>query len=224
LAQDLDITRVSLASVCEQYLAYIALMESLDIELASEYLVIASTLVFIKSKRLLPPPPPPFVDELAEEAAAAEEALRQKLLAYQHFKILGNELRERFEENRSYHPRTVVDEDGLVQRYNIKPEMLAAAFMQVLNAAQTRPMVIKRETFSVVVKMNYLLRQIKQHSSLTFFSITTGCQPLEIVVTFLAALELARAHKITCDQPSPFGDIVLRLAVKESSVRLLESA
>ncbi len=102
--------------------------------------------------------------------------------------------------------------------------MLAAAFMQVLNAAQTRPMVIKRETFSVVVKMNYLLRQIKQHVSLTLFAITAGCEPLEIVVTFLAVLELVRAHKVTCVQTAPFGDVVLRLAAKESPVRLLESA
>lgn len=224
LAQDLDITKVSLASVCEQYLAYIAVMESLDIEVASEYLVIAATLIFIKSKRLLPPPPPPFVDELAEEAAAAEDALRQRLLAYQHFKILGNDLRERFEENRSFHPRTSVNEDGLVQRYKIKPEMLATAFMEAVNAAQVRPMIVKRETFSVVVKMNYLLRQLKQSNTMTLFSLIAGCQPLEIVVTFLAALELVRAHKITCEQAAPFGDVVFRLAPKESTVRLLESA
>jgi len=224
LAQDLDITKVSLASVCEQYLAYIALMEALDIEVASEYLVIAATLTFIKSKRLLPPPPPPFIDELAEEAAAAEEALRQRLLAYHHFKILGNDLRERFELNRSYHARTTTDEDGLVQRYTIKPEALALAFMQVLNAAQARPMVVKRETFSVVVKINYLLRQLKHSSTMSLFALVAGCQPLEIVVTFLAALELVRAHKISCEQTERFGDIVFRLAPKESAVRLLESA
>jgi len=224
LAQDLDIAKVSLASVCEQYLAYIGLMEALDIEVASEYLVIAATLIFIKSKRLLPPPPPPFVDELAEEAAAAEEALRQRLLAYQHFKVLGEDLRERFEENRSYYPRTTVDEDGLVQRYKIKPEMLAAAFMRALDGAQARPMVVKRETFSVVVKMNYLLRQLRQHERLTLFSLVKGCQPLEIVVTFLAALELARSHKIVCEQVQPFDDITFKLAPKQSVVRLLESA
>lgn len=224
LAQDLDITKVSLASVCEQYLAYIALMDSLDIELASEYLVIASTLVFIKSKRLLPPPPPPFVDELAEEAAAAEEALRQRLLAYQHFKLLGSDLRERFEDNRSYHARTIVNEDGLVQRYELGPQMLAVAFGHALAAAQTRPMVVKRETFSVVVKMNYLLRQLKQNATLTLFSLLAGCERLEIVVTFLAALELERAHKIKSEQTAAFEDIVFRLAPKESAVRLLESA
>ncbi len=224
LAQDLDITKVSLASVCEQYLTYIALMEALDIEVAGEYLVIAATLTFIKSKRLLPPPPPPFVDELAEEAAAAEAALRERLLAYQHFKLLGRDLLERFEENRSYHPRTTVEEEGLIQRYKIKPSVLADAFMSALNAAQTRPMVVKRETFSVVVKMNYVLRQLKQLGRLTLFALLAGCERLEMVVTFLATLELVRAHKIECEQIEPFGDIIFRMAIQHSAVRLRESA
>lgn len=224
LAQDLDITRVSLASVCEQYLAYIDLMESLDIEVASEYLVIAATLTFIKSKKLLPPPPPPFVDELAEEAAAAEQALRERLLAYQHFKTLGSDLRERFELNRSYYTRNKTDEEGLVQRYALKPEMLATAFMHALNAAATRPMVVKRETFSVVVKMNYLLRELRRAGSLSFFALIERCQPLEIVVTFLAALELVRAHKARYEQRAPFSDITLTPAPKESVTPLAESA
>jgi chromatin segregation and condensation protein Rec8/ScpA/Scc1 (kleisin family) len=96
--------------------------------------------------------------------------------------------------------------------------------MQVLNAAQARPMVVKRETFSVVVKMNYLLRQLKASSTMSLFALVAGCQPLEIVVTFLAALELVRAHKITCKQAERFGDIVFHLAPKESAVPLLESA
>src|SRR5579872_3277117 len=120
LAQDLDITQVSLASVCEQYLAYINLMESLDIELASEYLVIAATLTFIKSKRLLPPPPPPFVDELAEEADSAEEALRQRLIAYQFFKLAGSDLRTRFDDNRAFYARSVPCVDDIVQRYRLQ--------------------------------------------------------------------------------------------------------
>src|SRR5437879_9689219 len=97
MQQDLDITTVSLASVCEQYLSYLAMMEALDVEVASEYLVIAATLVFIKSKKLLPPPPPPFTDELADEAFAAEEALRQRLIAYQQYKHAGAALRERYD-------------------------------------------------------------------------------------------------------------------------------
>jgi segregation and condensation protein A len=224
LAADLDITKVPLASVCEQYLSYIDLMESLDIEVASEYLVIAATLTFIKSKKLLPPPPAPFVDELACEAAAAEQALRDRLLAYQQFKTLGMDLRDRFELNRSFYTRSGSPEDGLVQRYKLAPQMLACAFMRALDAAATRPMVVKRETFSVVVKMNYLLRELRRNERLSLFAMVAQCQALEIVVTFLAALELVRAHKIAVEQTEQFGDIVLRLAPRESAVKLAQSA
>jgi segregation and condensation protein A len=224
LAQDLDITKVSLASVCEQYLAYLDLMESLDIEVASEYLVIAATLTFIKSKRLLPPPPPPFVDELALEAAAAEQALREKLLAYQHFKVLGADLRRRFEENRSYYTRPGSREEGLVQRYALPAPLLAAAFAQALRAAQARPMTVKRETFSVVVKMNYVLRELRRTGRLSLLALVAGCSRLEIVVTFLALLELVRAHKVEVEQHERFGDIVVRPARAHSAIPLAQSA
>lgn len=224
LAQDLDITTVSLAAVCGQYLAYIHLMESLDIELASEYLVIAATLTFIKSKRLLPPPPPPFVDELAEEADSAEEALRQRLLAYQFFKLAGADLRSRYDNNRAFYPRSAACDEEIVQRYRLQPSALASAFMQALNAASTRPMVVKRETFSVVVKMGYLMRLLRQSQIIGLFDLVSDCQPLEIVVTFLAVLELVRARKIGFSQPVAFGDIALRLAAKESAAQLAQSA
>ncbi len=224
LAQDLDITTVSLAAVCGQYLAYINLMESLDIELASEYLVIAATLTFIKSKKLLPPPPPPFVDELAEEADSAEEALRQRLIAYQFFKRAGADLRTRFDDNRAFYARSAACDEEIVQRYRLLPGALASAFMQALNAASSRPMVVKRETFSVVVKMGYLMRLLRQSRSMGLFELLSGCQLLEIVVTFLAVLELVRAHKLSFSQPIAFGDVSLQLATKESAARLAQSA
>ena len=224
LAQDLDITTVSLAAVCEQYMAYIAMMEALDVEVASEYLVIAATLVFIKSKKLLPPPPPPFTDELGDEAIAAEEALRQRLIAYQHFKQAGGTLRERFERNASYYARPAVPEEGLVQRFVLDATTLADAFARVLANAEARPAVVKREAFSVVVKMNYLLKLVRDRRAITFSQLIAGCELLEIVVTFLAALELIRARKITYAQTALFDDISFAPAPKGAVSGLAHSA
>jgi len=223
LQQDLDITTVSLASVCEQYLAYLAMMEALDVEIASEYLVMAATLVFIKSKKLLPPPPPPFVDELGDEALAAEEELRRRLIAYRHFKEAGAGLRARFEENACYYPRPAVPEDGLVQHYVLDAKTLAEAFARVLENAEARPAVVKRESFSVVVKMNYVLRLIRERRSLSFGELIEGCGKLEIVVTFLAVLELVRARKILYAQKAQFSDIEFT-PVPKGQVRLAQSA
>ncbi len=224
VSQDLDITTVSLASVCEQYVSYLAMMEALDVEIASEYLVIAATLVFIKSKKLLPPPPPPFVDELAEEALAAEEALRRQLIAYQHYKTAGAALRGCFEENASYYPRPPAPEEGLVQRFVLDPQTLAEAFARVLAGAEARPAVVKREAFSVVVKMNYVLKLVREKPGVTFGELIAGCQKLEIVVTFLAALELIRARKITYAQTRLFDDISFAPAPKGATSGLAHTA
>jgi segregation and condensation protein A len=213
-----------LASVCEQYLAYLSLMEALDIEVASEYLVIAATLVFIKSKKLLPPPPPPFTDELADEAFAAEEALRQRLVAYQHYKTAGAELRARYELNASYYPRPPVHEEGLVQHFVLDAKTLAEAFARVLENAEARPSVVKREAFSVVVKMNYVLRLVRERASLAFGELIQGCEKMEIVVTFLAVLELIRARKLVYAQTALFDDIVLTAVQKGAVSGLAQSA
>ena len=224
LQQDLDITQVSLASVCEQYLTYVAMMEALDVEVASEYLVIAATLVFIKSRTLLPPPPPPFTDDLADEAVAAEAALRAQLIAYQHFKKAGADLRARFDENASYYPRPGVPEEGLVQHYILDAATLAEAFASVLANAEARPAVVKREAFSVVVKMNYVLRLVRERGSITFRELIEGCEKLEIVVTFLAVLELVRARKALYAQTALFDDITFTPAPKGAVGQLAQSA
>lgn len=224
LEQDLDISKVSLAVVCEQYLAYLALMEALDIEIASEYLVIAATLLFIKSRRLLPPPPPPFDADLSDEAAIAEETLRQRLLAYQHFKERGRELRERLDENAAYYARPPVATDGLVQRFSLDAQTLAAAFQRALDNAEARPSVVKRETFSMVVKMNFVLKRVRAATTLMFSELICGCENLEIVVTFLAVLELIRSRKIAFEQSKLLGDIALVPLRKGAVDHLAQSA
>ena len=224
LAQDLDITKVSLASVCEQYLAYLSLMQALDLEIASEYLVIAATLLFIKSKRLLPPPPPPFDEDLVDEAGLAEQALRERLIAYQQFKAAGADLRKRFDESASYFVRPLIVEEGLIQRYRLESKALAVAFGRALEQAEARPTVVKRETFSMVVKMNHVLRLVRERGTLTLAELTFGCERLEIVVIFLAMLELIRARKILFEQRGPFDDIVFTPAPKGATDRLAQSA
>ena len=224
LEQDVDITRVSLASVCEQYVAYLSLMEGLDIDRASEYLVIAATLLFIKSKKLLPPPPAPFCDDLADEAGLAEETLRQRLIAYQHFKNLGASFRRRMEDNAAYYPGAVAPDDGLVQHYRLEPLSLGAAFARALANAEARPAIVKRETFSMVVKMNYVLRQVRERATLAFSELIAGCRRLEVVVTFLALLELIKARKVVVAQPKLFTDIIITPAPKGATDQLGKSA
>ena len=136
--QQLDIATVPLARVAEQYLAYVRTMEELDVEVAAEYLVIAATLVFLKSKALLPPIPQEFIDETEETPEEVEERLRRRLIAYSKYRELGQQLkRASGRGERILFPRIGrSDERTSMQRYRIDPEKLKRAFLAMLQQAR----------------------------------------------------------------------------------------
>ena len=208
--QQLDIATVPLARVAEQYLAYVRMMEALDVEVAAEYLVIAATLVFLKSKALLPPIPQEFVDETDETPEQVEERLRRRLIAYSKYRELGQQLKARQDEASGFYFRESGDPTSeLVQRYRIDPEKLKRAFLAMLQQARPEKREIVRETFSLIATMDYISRQIKEHGEVLFSTLCRemGMTREAIIVTFLAVLELVRRHRISVDQPTPDDDI-----------------
>ncbi len=210
--QQLDISTVPLASVAEQYLAYVRMMEDLDMEVAAEYLVIAATLVFLKSKALLPPIPQEFLDETEESAEEVEERLRRRLIAYSRYRELGVQLRARQEEASGFYYRDSGDPTSeLVQHYRIDPEKLKRAFILMLQQARPEKREVVRERVSLLAQMDYISRKIKEHGQLSFFDLCheLGMTREVIIVTFLAILELVRRHRITFEQPDLEDDIML---------------
>lgn len=208
--QQLDIATVPLARVAEQYLAYVRMMEALDVEVAAEYLVIAATLVFLKSKALLPPIPQEFIDETEETPEQVEERLRRRLIAYSRYREMGQQLKARQDEASGFYFRESGDPTSeLQQRYRIDPEKLKRAFLAMLQQARPEKREIVRETFSLIATMDYVSRQIKEHGEVLFSSLCRemGMTREAIIVTFLAVLELVRRHRISFDQPTPDDDI-----------------
>ncbi len=208
--QQLDIATVPLARVAEQYLAYVRMMEALDVEVAAEYLVIAATLVFLKSKALLPPIPQEFVDETEETPEQVEERLRRRLIAYSKYRELGQQLKARQDEASGFYFRESGDPTSeLVQRFRIDPEKLKRAFLAMLQQARPEKREIVRETFSLIATMDYVSRQIKEHGEVLFSTLCRdmGMTREAIIVAFLAILELVRRHRISFDQPTPDDDI-----------------
>lgn len=104
--QEIAISDIPIARITEQFLDYLALLDELDIEIAGDFLVMAATLLEIKSRMLLPKPPV-FADEVAEEADPRAELVR-KLLEYQQYKSIAEELQRRAEEQKRMFPRTTV--------------------------------------------------------------------------------------------------------------------
>jgi segregation and condensation protein A len=210
--QQLDIATVPLASVAEQYLAYVRTMQDLDVEVAAEYLVIAATLVFLKSKALLPPIPSEFVDDELDTPEEVEERLRRRLIAYSKYRELGEQLRARQTEASGFFYRESGDPSShVVQRYDIDPEKLKRAFIAMLSQARPEKRSIARERVSLIASMDYITRKIKEFGEASFSSLCheLGMTREVIIVTFLAILELIRRHRISFEQPELFDDIRL---------------
>ncbi len=210
--QQLDISTVPLAAVAEQYLDYVRMMEALDVEVASEYLVIAATLVFLKSKALLPPIPQEFLDESEETPEQVEERLRRRLIAYSKYRELGQQLRARQDEASGFYYRDLGDPTSeLMQRYRIPPDKLTRAFLAMLAQARPEKREIVRERVSLIAQMDYISRKIKEQGEVFFSAL---CQELGmtrevIIVTFLAILELVRRHRVAFEQADINDDIRL---------------
>ncbi|MDP9024080.1 MAG: segregation/condensation protein A [Candidatus Eremiobacteraeota bacterium] len=210
--QQLDIATVPLAAVAEQYLAYVRTMENLDVEIAAEYLVIAATLVFLKSKSLLPPIPHEFADETDETPEEVEERLRRRLIAYSRYRELGLELRARQDDASGFYYRDSGDSTTeVMQRYRIDPEKLKRAFIVMLGQARPEKREIVRERVSLIAQMDYISRKVKDKGEVMF---STLCHELGmtrevIIITFLAILELIRRNRVGCEQPELFDDIRL---------------
>lgn len=210
--QQLDIATVPLASVAEQYLTYVRMMEDLDMEIAAEYLVIAATLVFLKSKALLPPIPQEFIDESEESAEQVEERLRRRLLAYSRYRELGVQLRSRQEEASGYYYRDSGDPTSeLVQHYRVDPEKLKRAFIIMLQQARPEKREVVRERVSLLAQMDYISRKVKEAGSVSFFALCRelGMTREVIIVTFLAILELVRRRRLEFEQADIDDDIQL---------------
>lgn len=210
--QQLDVATVSLADMAEQYLAYVRAMESRELEVAAEYLVIAATLIFLKSKALLPPIPQEFVDESVETPEEVEEHLRRRLIAYSKYREFGEQLREYQNEASSYYYRESGDPAGqLVQRYDIDPQKLKRAFLAMLAQARPEKRSIARERVSLIASMDYIVRRLKECGDVRFSELCNelGMTRDVIVVTFLAVLELIRRRRLSFEQTEAFDDIRL---------------
>jgi len=208
--RQLDIATVPLALVAQQFFDYIGVMEALDVEIAAEYLVIAATLVFLKSKSLLPPIPAEFQAEGVETAEEVEEELRRRLIAYSKYKGVADELRTRLAEAESFYFRDAGDSSAEVQqRYRIAPDKLGRALLAAVRGARPERRTIARERFSIARQMEFVVRVVREGGPVEFISLCRDLDRGGVIATFLAILELIRQRRLAFEQSTP--DDALRL-------------
>jgi segregation and condensation protein A len=209
--QQLDIATVPLALVADQYFAYISAMEAIDVEVAADYLVIASTLVFLKSKALLPPIPKEFEDNGEESAESVEQRLRERLIAYSKYRDASRDLLARALEAASFYTRAEGGDSSseFTQRYKIDVAKLARALESALRTAKPEVRTIVRERVSLIEQMDLVVKTMRRDGQASFFALVAGGDRFVIIVTFLAVLELVRRGRILVSQGDAFNDITL---------------
>ena len=205
---ELDITAVSLAMVTDQYLAYLNGLEEVNADEISAFLVIAAKLLQIKSEALLPRPP---AREAGEEDAG--QALVDQLKLYKRFKEIGGWMHERLDANLRTYLRVAPPPkvEAKLDLSNITLEKLVTAASEAFaKEAAKKPLgdVIAPPRITIREKIDMIAKTMRTVERSTFRTmLTQGASRLEIVVTFLAMLELIKRYRLQAHQEGLFEDI-----------------
>jgi segregation and condensation protein A len=210
---EVNIYDIPVVLITEQYLAYIELMQELNLDVAGEFLVMAATLIHIKSRMLLPRPP--AEDNEAElEAEDPREALVRRLLEHQKFKAAAELLHERETVRSAQWPRSdaaVADAAGEEYEPELEVDLfsLLAAFRGVLERANRRPKVLlPPEQISIESRIEVLLTRMSETEACGFEELFGDVSARgDLIVTFLALLEMIRLKLVRIFQAGPFGPI-----------------
>lgn len=216
---EVSITDIPIAAITEQYLATLELMQSLSLDVAGEFLVMAATLIHIKSRMLLP-----FGedDEAGEENEDPRGDLMRQLLEYQRFKEAAEELEKREILWRDVFPRiteaskepetVVIEQPSLFD--------LISALRHVLERfPEDRVHEVVLERVSMRERMNSLLDDLHQRGKVIFQSLfEKAASRLEVVVTFLAMLELVKIRAVKVSQEERMGPILIELVAPLADV------
>lgn len=207
----LNIYDIPIARVTQQYLQYINLMQLLDLNIAGEFLVMAATLMQIKSRMLLP------AEEGKEESNDQEdprEELVKRLLEYEKFKEIAENLRQKETDQRQVYKRPKVEIDTKEEKG--KDVYFEASIFDLINAFSKALKDVPKEVFYEVVKDQFTVEQAT-HEILHLLLVRSQVKlselfskaknKMDIIVTFLAVLELIRVKEIIARQSQLFEDI-----------------
>jgi len=214
--QKLDVTQVSLAKVADQYLEYLKKKDDITLENLADFLSVASKLILIKSKALLP------LLEFSDEDEQDVKDLEQKLLEYKKFKDASKKLK-----NISERERTCFSRDSFLEitpifypPENVNAYDLKKTFAFILNQI---PLIEKleqemiREVITLEEKINHLQGVIKEKMEASFSEIASSAKDkIEVIISFLAMLELVKQRIIEVEQGEIFQEIKIRHRITDN--------
>lgn len=208
----MSIYDIKLDEITDQYLEYLNTITDLNLEIASEFLTMASTLLYIKSKKLLP-------DKTEDVEDVSEDELIRRIIEYKKYKEISIELKNNFEINSLKFFKIAesikLPNQVLEEKYNsnIIPEIYLNLWKKNKNKINENAKNIEKiaitENYNVVDKVKDMFRELIRHKSFVFnkmFSINEHSKQ-EIVTAFMGLLELSRRNKVETKQEELFGDV-----------------
>lgn len=213
----MDIHKVNISKITDQYIEYINAMKELNLDITSEFVLMASTLLFIKSKSLLP-------KQVEDEGELTEEELIHRIIEYKKYKETSKKLKEMFlvYSKRFYKLPDKIELPKRKLEENYSSDLLEEAYKKLLernkekinvNAANIEKIAIT-ETVTVTSKVKDIFRELMKKPRFVFNKLckTKKYTKLETVTAFTGLLELTRRNKVITEQEKIFGDITVEKA------------
>ena len=206
--QEIDIYDIPISVITSQYLEYIEIMKELNLEIAGDFLVMAATLIQIKSRMLLPPDE----EAVAEEQEDPRLDLVQRLLDYQKYKEAASDLRTKEEEwMKVFHKEPLAEEgeeEGELYLFDLSLFDLLDAFKKILDKAPPEIVSITRETLTVKDKISMIMEILEGKEAVRFEDLfRDGISRVQLIVTFVSLLEIIRLGLARVYQEKDFGNI-----------------
>lgn len=210
----MDITKVNINEITDQYIAYINQMQEEKLEVTSEFLVMASTLIYIKSKTLLP-------NEVEDEAELTEEELIRRIIEYKKYKEISKLFKNNIElfSKRIYKLPEKIELPRQKLEKEYAKELIPEIYAKIVkineekvnqNAANIEKIAVI-DNITVASKVKQILKQLVKRPKFVFNKLFTlkECSKNEVVTAFSGLLELTRRNKVTTIQEVNFGDITV---------------
>lgn len=218
----MDIYDINLSEITDQYIEYINEMEKMNLELTSEFLIMASTLLYLKSKNLLP-------NQGDDEKELTEEELLQRIIEYKKYKEITKTMREMYKNSSNVVyklPETIeLPKQKLEREY--KKNLIIEKYAEIIeknasrlnqNAKNIEKIAIT-ETYTVADKVKTMFKALLHQKKFIFNKLfpKQNCSKPEIVTAFTGLLELSRRSKVITNQEKLFGDITVEKRHKKIS-------
>ena len=219
----MDIYDISINDITDQYIEYINAMEEMNLEVTSEFVLMASNLLYIKSKKLLP-------RQEEEEEMLSEEELIQRIIEYKQYKEITNKFREMYNNNNKRIYR-LPEDIKIPKRTDIEikyvKEDVANTYKAILNKntaklnrnAKNIEKIAITENYTALDTVKTMFRELIRNKTFVFNKLYSlkRCKPQEVVTAFSGLLEMSRRSKVETNQDELFGEIKVNKKIKKQA-------